>query len=107
MDGPALSRRELRILAEIEFDLRADGRLDRALRTMRRGPRWVPGGASRAAARVPPSVLSVLLALSAGLLLVSADAHSAAVLAAFGPVRAATLVLSAVRLVARRRGSGP
>ncbi|MFJ8623830.1 hypothetical protein ACIRD3_13425 [Kitasatospora sp. NPDC093550] len=107
MDGPGLSRRELLILAEIEDDLRADGRLDRALRTMRRGPRWVVGGLLRATLRVPGAVLSVLLALSLGLLMVSATAHSSPVLAAFGLVWAPTLALAAARLLARRRGITP
>ncbi|MFJ6384046.1 hypothetical protein ACIQI7_29085 [Kitasatospora sp. NPDC092039] len=104
MDGPGLSRRELRILVEIEDDLRTDGRLDRAMRTMRRRPGWWSDRVLGAAVRVPASVLSVLLALSAGLLLVSANAHSAASLTAFALVWAPTLVLSTTRLIARRRG---
>ncbi|MBV2155385.1 hypothetical protein [Kitasatospora sp. SUK 42] len=105
MDGPGLSGRELRILAEIEDGLRADGRLDRALRTMRRGPRPAPGGVLRAAARVPPAAFAVLLALSAGLLVVSADAHTPAVLAVFALVWAPTAFLLLARLTTRRRGS--
>lgn len=104
MDGPGLSRQELRILLEIEDELRTDDRLDRAMRTMRRGPGPLLDRALGVAARVPASVLAVLLALSAGLLLVSADAHSPALLAVFALVWAPTSVLSAARPVARRRG---
>ncbi|MFG3224559.1 hypothetical protein ACGF07_07245 [Kitasatospora sp. NPDC048194] len=104
MDGPELSRREQRILAEIEETLRADGRLDRALRTMRRGPRWVLGGVLRGAVRVPSAVLALLVALSTGLLLVSADVHSPGALAAFGVVWALTSMLAGLRLLGRRRG---
>lgn len=39
MDGPELSREELRILGDIERDLRADQVLERRLRTLRRGVR--------------------------------------------------------------------
>ncbi|MFE2408258.1 hypothetical protein ACFVSN_41090 [Kitasatospora sp. NPDC057904] len=106
MDGQGLSHRELRILAEIEKELRADGRLDRALRTMRRGPGWLLVRALRAVVRVPASVLSVLLALSAGLALVSADANSPDVLAAFSLVWVPTFVLSAARLIAWRWRTG-
>ncbi|MER6298020.1 hypothetical protein ABT247_00405 [Kitasatospora sp. NPDC001539] len=104
MDGPELSRREQRILAEIEETLRADGRLDRALRTMRRGPRWVLGGVLRGAVRVPSAVLALLVALSTGLLLVSADVHSPGVLAGFGVVWALTSLLAGLRLLGRHRG---
>ncbi|MGW1178644.1 DUF3040 domain-containing protein [Kitasatospora sp. NPDC002543] len=104
MDGPGLSRRELRILVEIEDELRTDDRLDRAMRTMRSRPGWLLDRALGVAARVPASVL---LALSAGLLLVGADAHSATVPAVFALVWAPTLLLSATRLIARRRGFRP
>ncbi|MEE1783523.1 DUF3040 domain-containing protein [Streptomyces sp. SP17BM10] len=100
MDGQGLSHRELRILAEMEDELRADGRLDRALRTTRRGP-------GRLLVRVPAAVLAVLLSLSAGLALVSADANSPDVLAAFSVVWVPTFVLSVARLVAWRRGVRP
>jgi len=40
VDGPALSRRELKILAGIEERLRADAELDRRLRTMRLHRIW-------------------------------------------------------------------
>ncbi|MER5760541.1 hypothetical protein [Streptomyces sp. NPDC002082] len=39
MDGPELSQQELRILGDIEQDLRADQLLERRLRTLRRGIR--------------------------------------------------------------------
>lgn len=39
MDGPELSQQELRILGDIEQDLRADQLLERRLRTLRRGVR--------------------------------------------------------------------
>ncbi|MCJ0868617.1 hypothetical protein [Streptomyces sp. AP-93] len=39
MDGPELSQQELKILGDIEQDLRADQLLDRRLRTLRRGIR--------------------------------------------------------------------
>ncbi|MFJ7912774.1 hypothetical protein [Kitasatospora sp. NPDC096204] len=104
MDGPGLSREELRLLLEIEDGLRADERLDRAMRTMRCRPGPLPDRALGVAARVPPAVLAVLLALSAGLLLVSADAHSPAVLVGFALVWTPTLVLAVARQVARRRG---
>ncbi|MEU3573398.1 hypothetical protein AB0E96_33990 [Kitasatospora sp. NPDC036755] len=107
MDGPGLSRRELRILVEIEDELRTDDRLDRAMRTMRRRPGRLLDRALGVAARVPVAVLSVLPALSAGLLLVGADAHSATVPAVFALVWAPTLLLSATRLIARRRGLRP
>ncbi|MBO1414449.1 hypothetical protein [Streptomyces sp. FH025] len=103
MDGPGLSGRELRILAEIEEGLRTDGQLDRALRTMRRGPVPALGGPLRAAARVPLAAFAMLLALSAGLLVVSADAHAPAVLAAFALVWAPTAFLVLARLVTHRR----
>ncbi|MEU1284086.1 hypothetical protein [Kitasatospora sp. NPDC005856] len=107
MDGPGLSRRELRILVEIEDDLRTDGRLDRAMRTMRRGPGCLLDRALGLAVRVPAAVLSVLLALSAGLLLVAADVHSPAVPALFALVWAPTFLLSVTRPIARRRGLRP
>ncbi|MET8545492.1 hypothetical protein ABZW03_33375 [Kitasatospora sp. NPDC004799] len=107
VDGPGLSRRELRILVEIEDGLRADDRLDRAMRTMRRGPGRLLDRALGVAVRVPLAVLSVLLALSAGLLLVSPDLHATAELAAFALVWASTVVLAASRSAARRRGLRP
>lgn len=107
MDGPGLSRRELRILVEIEDELRADDRLDRAMRTMRRGPGCLLDRTLALAVRVPAGVPAVLLALSVGLLLVAADVHSPAVSAAFALVWAPTFVLSVTRLIARRRGLRP
>ncbi|WP_316527459.1 hypothetical protein [Kitasatospora brasiliensis] len=104
MDGPGLSRRELRILVGIEEELRTDDRLDRAMRTMRRGPGWLLDRVLRLTLRVPAAALAVLLALSAGLLAVSADEHSPAVLTVFALFWAPTLLLSVTRLVARRRG---
>lgn len=106
MDGPGLSGRELRILDEIERDLSTDSRLERALRTMRRGPRWVLGGALRAVVRAPVAALSLLLALSAGLALVSPDVQAPGVLAFFALVWAGTVLLTGARLLARRRGLG-
>ncbi|MEU8513795.1 hypothetical protein AB0C76_19715 [Kitasatospora sp. NPDC048722] len=103
MDGQGLSHRELRILAEIENELRADG--PRPAHDAALGPGRLLVRALRAVARVPASVLSVLLALSAGLALVSADANSPDVLAAFSLVWVPTSVLSAARLIAWRRGT--
>ncbi|MFH9347684.1 hypothetical protein [Kitasatospora sp. NPDC017646] len=107
MDGPGLSGRELRILTEIENQLRVDRRMDRALRTMRRGPRWLAGRMLRAAARVPAFVFSALGALSAALLLVSVTAHSPAVLAGSSLVWAGSITLGTARVVAHRRGIAP
>ncbi|MER7705710.1 hypothetical protein ABTX81_22810 [Kitasatospora sp. NPDC097605] len=103
MDGPGLSSRERRILAEIEGDLRADRRLDQRLRTMRFVLPGRVGGAMEAAARASGSVLALLTALSLGLLLVSATLHTAVALALFSVVWLATGVL----LVARRVRTGP
>ncbi|MFJ9844824.1 hypothetical protein ACIRYZ_31120 [Kitasatospora sp. NPDC101155] len=107
MDGPGLSGRELRILAEIEAGLRVDHRPERALRGMRHGPRWVVGRVLRWAARVPVFVFPVLAALSTTLLLVSATVYSAAVIAGFSVVWGLSIALGAARLVAHRRGIVP
>ncbi|MER7846889.1 hypothetical protein ABTZ03_23400 [Kitasatospora sp. NPDC096077] len=104
MDGSGLSRRELLILAEIERGLSAERRLGRALTRMRRGPRWLLGGVLRGAVRVPVSLFAVLLALSAGLVLVSADDNSPGVLVGFGLVWLPTLLLAVARLTAHRKG---
>ncbi|MEV7595848.1 hypothetical protein AB0O91_00490 [Kitasatospora sp. NPDC089797] len=104
MDDPGLSHRELLILAEIEHGLRTEPRLDRALRRMRRGPRWLLGGLLRRAVRVPVSAFAVLVALSAGLLSVCADDHPPGVLVVFGLVWAPTLLLAVGRLVGHRKG---
>ncbi|MFI9361430.1 hypothetical protein ACIG5E_10240 [Kitasatospora sp. NPDC053057] len=107
MDGPGLSGRELRILTEIENQLRVDRHLDRALRTMRHGPRWLAGWVLRAVARVPVFVFSLLGALSATLVLISATAHSPAALTGFSLVWASSIALGTARVVAHRRGIAP
>ncbi|MFJ9770885.1 hypothetical protein ACIRVF_06550 [Kitasatospora sp. NPDC101157] len=107
MDGPGLSGRELRILTEIENHLQADRHLDRALRTMRHGPRWLAGRLLRTVARMPVFVFSVLGGLCAALLVISATAHSAAVLTGFSLVWASSVALGAARVVAHRRGIAP
>ncbi|MFE6746311.1 DUF3040 domain-containing protein [Kitasatospora purpeofusca] len=108
MDGPALSDRERRILAEIEGELRTDRRLDRRLRTMRR---VLPARAVRSldsAARVPVAVLVFLAALSLGLLMVSASVHTASAAAFFAVVWLPSALLLLARLCrrARRRPTG-
>ncbi|MET9181095.1 hypothetical protein ABZX88_23140 [Kitasatospora aureofaciens] len=107
MDGPGLSGRELRILTEIENHLRVDRRLDRALRSMRHGPRWLAGWILRKVARVPVLVFSVLGGLCATLLLISVTAHSPAALTGFSLVWASSIVLGTARVVAHRRGIAP
>ncbi|MFF7586232.1 DUF3040 domain-containing protein [Kitasatospora purpeofusca] len=99
MDGPGLSSRERRILAEIEGDLREDRGLDRRLRTMRR---VLPVRVLDSAARVPATVLVVLVSLSLGLLMVSARVHTAAPLALFAVIWLPSVLLLLARLVRRR-----
>jgi hypothetical protein len=107
MDGPTLSGREKRILEEIENDLRADGRLDRELSTMRpAGPARV-GRILLAIGHVPLTAVALLTALSIALVPVGATVRSAQTLLLFGVIWALTLVLLLARvshrLVARRR----
>jgi hypothetical protein len=107
MDGPTLSGREKRILEEIENDLRADGKLDRELSTMR------PAGPARvvrillAIDHVPFTAVALLTALSIALVPVGTTVRSAQTLLLFGAIWALTLVLLLARvsrrLVARRR----
>ncbi|GAA1384151.1 hypothetical protein GCM10009639_05330 [Kitasatospora putterlickiae] len=106
MDGPGLSSRERRILAEIEGDLRADRRLDQRLRTMRFVLPGAPGRALDAAARVPGSVLALLTALSVGLLLVGATVHTAVALTLFSVVWLPTVVLLSARGLRTRSHRG-
>ncbi|MFB8242974.1 DUF3040 domain-containing protein [Kitasatospora purpeofusca] len=102
MDGPGLSSRERRILAEIEGDLRADPGLDRRLRTMRC---VLPVRAVRvldSAARVPATVLVAMASLSLGLLMLSATVHTPAALALFAAVWLPSVLLLLARLARRR-----
>ncbi|WP_345701435.1 DUF3040 domain-containing protein [Kitasatospora terrestris] len=103
MNEPTLSERERRILAEIERDLSADERLDRALRTMRRGPWHRAARAGAALARVPSGVLAVLVALSTALLLVGTQVHTTPALGLFAVVWVPTLAAVAAHSVRRWR----
>ncbi|GAA1181701.1 putative membrane protein [Kitasatospora gansuensis] len=109
MDGPALSWRERRILAEIETDLvAADTRLARELGSMRRGRlRW-PYALLRAVARIPAGVVTVAVAVSLALVVIAAQLRTVSALVSVGVVVAATLLVLFARplsrLVARRRG---
>ncbi|AUG81649.1 hypothetical protein CFP65_7043 [Kitasatospora sp. MMS16-BH015] len=107
VDGPGLSAWERRVLAEIEDDLRLDTRLDRRLSRMehahawaRRPARWLDAALR---GRVPSGVLTVLLSLSAGLLLVTCTVHGPVVLGVFAVVWLPTLVLGTVRFASWRR----
>ncbi|MFG2819691.1 DUF3040 domain-containing protein [Kitasatospora sp. NPDC048365] len=103
MSEPTLSERERRILAEIERDLSADRRLNRALRTMRRGlPRWASRAGS-ALVGLPYLVLALLLALSTALLLTTAQIHTGLALALFAAVWAPTLLAVGARTAHRWR----
>ncbi|MEU9034468.1 DUF3040 domain-containing protein [Streptomyces sp. NPDC048352] len=102
MDGPGLSDHERMILNDIEGDLRSDVRLDRRLRTLRRGvPPWT-GAWSR------PGLGTGLLALVCACLFVRAVATGApGVLWLFAAVWVVTAVC-VLRLACRRirRGGG-
>ncbi|GLX20819.1 DUF3040 domain-containing protein [Streptomyces lavendulae] len=87
MDGPELSERERMILAGIEGDLRSDERLDRRLRTLRRGFGPWSGAWSRA------GTWTALLVLGCACLFVRAVATGApALLWLFSGVWVATAV---------------
>jgi len=107
MDGPTLSGWEKKILTEVENELRADERLNRALSTMR------PAGLLRAdnvfarIARVPLPVMALLGAVSAALVAVGVwvDCPNALLLLAlvWAPGLAVVLVRVGHGPIGRRR----
>ncbi|MFB6889565.1 hypothetical protein ACFCX4_09660 [Kitasatospora sp. NPDC056327] len=110
MDGPALSGRERRLLAEIEGDLRRDTRLDRRLSTMGARPRNRLADALRGLGRrVPSGVLMTALVMSAVCLSIAVRKPTAAVAVAsaviwVGSVALASAVAALLRRRRRRRG---
>ncbi|MEV6977037.1 hypothetical protein [Kitasatospora sp. NPDC093806] len=106
MDGPALSGRERRLLAEIECDLRRDTRLDRRLSTMGASRSSRVGDALRGLGRrVPTAVLMTALAMSALCLSVAVRRPTATVLVAVTAVWVGSVGLAAglSALLHRRR----
>ncbi|MCC9305761.1 DUF3040 domain-containing protein [Kitasatospora sp. RB6PN24] len=102
VDGPTLSERELRILAEIEEELRADGKLDRELSTMHPGLPSRAGRAVQAAGRVSPAVPIVLVMLSLSLALAAPHDHTVSALVVFSVIWASTVLLLGARLAVHR-----
>lgn len=110
MDGPAMSGREQRILAEIETELRVDGALDRRLSRLRMGwwrRFWLACGQVRA------SMVALLVGCSLVLVAVAAQAGTVSVAVVFAVVWVATLLALAgllgrcqERRRERRRRSG-
>ncbi|WP_405014776.1 DUF3040 domain-containing protein [Kitasatospora sp. NBC_01539] len=103
MDGPSLSWHELKLLQEIERELRTDTALDRRLSTMRTG-RFASTYHSLVRGPVAPVVL--LLVGSFGLLALGATVPAAAAWTVFGAVwlaAAIEVVLGVRRLAARHR----
>ncbi|WP_344330726.1 hypothetical protein [Kitasatospora putterlickiae] len=104
MDGPALSGRERRLLAEIEGELRRDTRLDRRLSTMgARRPSRLGRALRGLGRRVPAGVPMTALVMSAICLSVAVRKPTAVMAIATALVWAGSVVLAAVISVLLRR----
>ncbi|MFJ9951677.1 hypothetical protein [Kitasatospora sp. NPDC091207] len=108
MDGPALSGRERRLLAEIESELRQDSRLDRRLSTMGvKQPGRVRLGLRRLGRQVPPGVVMTALVMSAICLSIGVRTPTAPVLTAVVLVWTLSVAVAVVvAVLLRRRTAG-
>ncbi|MFF7454272.1 hypothetical protein [Kitasatospora sp. NPDC008115] len=108
MDGPALSGRERRLLAEIEGELRRDTRLDRRLSTMgAKRPSRLGSALCGLGRRVPVGVLMTALVMSAICLSVAVRKPSAVMAVATAAVWVGSVVLAAgVSALLRRHRRG-
>ncbi|MFE2105059.1 DUF3040 domain-containing protein [Kitasatospora sp. NPDC059463] len=108
MDGPALSGRERRLLAEIEGELRRDTRLDRRLSTMgAKRPSRLGSALCGLGRRVPVGVLMTALVMSAICLSVAVRKPTATMAIAAAVVWVGSVALAAglsALLHHRRRG---
>ncbi|GJF31008.1 hypothetical protein KNE206_37080 [Kitasatospora sp. NE20-6] len=107
MDGPSLSWHELKLLQEIERELRADTALDRRLSTMRTGR---ISATYHSLVRGPVAAVVLLLVGSFGLLALGATVPAAAAWTVFGAVwlaAAIEVVLGVRRLAARHHHRRP
>ncbi|MFE7190164.1 hypothetical protein [Kitasatospora sp. NPDC057541] len=105
MDGPALSGRERRLLAEIEGELSRDTRLDRRLSTMgAKRPSRLGNALGGLGRRMPAGVLMTALVMSAVCLSVAVRKPTAAVAIASAAVWiGSVLMAAALSTVLRRR----
>ncbi|MFJ4096688.1 hypothetical protein ACIPYS_34420 [Kitasatospora sp. NPDC089913] len=104
MDGPALSGRERRLLAEIECDLSRDTRLDRRLSTMgAERPHRVRSALRGFGRRLPTGVLMTALVMAALCLSIAVRRPTAAVAIATAAVWVGSVVIAAALSVVLRR----
>ncbi|MFF7592973.1 hypothetical protein ACFZCK_36425 [Kitasatospora purpeofusca] len=104
MDGPALSGRERRLLAEIECDLSRDTRLDRRLSTMgAQRPHRVGSALRGLGRRLPTGVLMTALVMAALCLSIAVRKPTAVVAIATGAVWVGSVMIAAGLSVVLRR----
>ncbi|MCX4689750.1 hypothetical protein [Kitasatospora purpeofusca] len=104
MDGPALSGRERRLLAEIECDLSRDSRLDRRLSTMGAERPHRVGSALRGfGRRLPTGVLMTALVMAALCLSIAVRKPTAVVAIATAAVWVGSVMIAAGLSVVLRR----
>ncbi|MFJ8430840.1 hypothetical protein ACIQ9P_06025 [Kitasatospora sp. NPDC094019] len=104
MDGPALSGRERRLLAEIECDLRRDTRLDRRLSTMgAEHPRRFGSALRGFGRRLPTGVLMTALVMAALCLSIAVRKPTAVVAIATAAVWVGSVMIAAGLSVVLRR----
>ncbi|MFJ4671287.1 hypothetical protein [Kitasatospora purpeofusca] len=104
MDGPALSGRERRLLAEIECDLSRDTRLDRRLSTMgAERPHRVGSALRGLGRRLPTGVLMTALVMAALCLSIAVRKPTAVVAIATGAVWVGSVMIAAGLSVVLRR----
>ncbi|CAN3984904.1 hypothetical protein [Kitasatospora purpeofusca] len=104
MDGPALSGRERRLLAEIECDLSRDSRLDRRLSTMgAERPHRVRSALRGFGRRLPTGVLMTALVMAALCLSIAVRKPTAVVAIATAAVWVGSVMIAAGLSVVLRR----